>query len=91
MDPNSMILPAKNVPKRDMPRSSVSGIVEETEAAAHHVHFGGPDRAGPDQAAANGTASAKPMFTPVDFTSGIPEEALEDAQSPTEQRTSNLS
>lgn len=43
MDPKSMILPSKNVPKRDLPQSSVLALAGASPSSGpeHHVHFGG--------------------------------------------------
>ena len=81
MDPNSMKIPAKNVPKRDMPTSSISAIAEDAESGSHHVHFSGSD---------NVQQAARPTFIPVDFASAGPAESSEAILSPTEHGTADL-
>jgi len=82
MDPSSMTIPAKNVPRRDMPRSSV--IREESEQASGHPHVRFQEEPVVSQEP-TAAGSAKPTFGAVDFGSAAPLAEKEDVLSPTEQ------
>lgn len=78
MDSNTLSLPSKNVPRRDMPRSSV---IAEEGSDQQHVRFQQPNAILREPAAASG---AKPAFSSVDFAGATAAESKEEVMSPTE-------
>ena len=82
MDPSSMMLPHKNVPKRDMPRTSI--IPEMSESSdQHHVRFQEEQPSASRQPTVSSASGAPPAFGSVDFTATQPPEIEEEVLSPT--------
>lgn len=72
MDPNNMVLPAKNVPRRDMPGSALLQHFGGPGAGSeHHVHFRtGNDSPTPRQRASVSSLRSSPSFGSIDRAAG---------------------